>query len=90
MDCISQAWPGWEAGDLIGEGAFGRVYSASNAEGGVTTRAAVKVINIPRDEAEAASLRSMGYDAEAIRAYFEDEARSLLGEIASWSDLMVP
>ena len=87
MQRIPQVWPGWRAEELIGQGSFGRVYRACHDEGGHTSRAAVKVIDIPRDESEAAGLAAMGMDALSIRSYFEDTAQSIMREVALMDQL---
>lgn len=68
MQRIPQIWPGWQADDLIGRGAYGKVYRASNASG---EQAAIKIIEIPQDETEIAELQRMGMDALSARLYFE-------------------
>lgn len=87
MQRIPQVWPGWQADELLGQGAFGKVYRASRTLGGHTTQAAIKIIDIPRDEAEIESLRSMGMDALSIRSYFEETARSVINEVATMDRL---
>ena len=82
MKRIPEVWSGWRAVELIGQGAYGKVYKAAREAGGHTSYAAVKIIEIPRDEAEVAGLRSMGMDALSIRSYFEETARSVMAEIA--------
>ena len=87
MQRIPQIFPGWQADELIGQGAYGKVYKASRTEGGHTSHAAIKIIEIPRDESEVASLRSMGMDALSIRSYFEETAQSVVSEIAVMDSL---
>ncbi len=82
MKRIPEVFPGWQADELIGRGTYGRVYRASRTVGELTSYAAVKVIDIPRDESEVASLRSMGMDAMSVRSYFEETAQSVLREVA--------
>ena len=79
---IAQVWPGWQADELIGRGAFGSVYRASRTVAGLTMQAAVKIIDIPSDASEVDELQSMGMDGQSIRSYFEETARSIVSEIA--------
>ena len=80
-------WPEWRLEGLIGRGSHGSVWRASRTVGGYTARAAVKVIDIPRDQDDVSALASMGMDDGAIRAYLEDTANSLLREVAAMERL---
>lgn len=77
-ELVRKIWPGWEIEKRIGRGAYGTVYEAVSAEG----QAAIKLIQIPQDEAELDLLRAEGYSEEAvsaelksIRQEYEDEIR---------------
>lgn len=83
MQRIPEVWPGWQADELIGQGAYGKVYRASRAVGGHVLQAAIKVIDIPQDEAEVIALKQMGMDALSIRTHFEDSAQLVMREIAT-------
>lgn len=87
MQRIPQIWPGWQADELIGQGAFGRVYRASRTMGGHTSVAAIKVIDIPQSEDEVRALRSMNMDAMSIRSHFEDAAKRVINEVATMDRL---
>ena len=80
-------WPEWRLEGLIGRGSHGSVWRASRTVGGYTARAAVKVIDIPRDQDDVSALASMGMDDGAIRAYLEGTANSLLREVAAMERL---
>ena len=82
MKRIPEVWPGWQAVELIGQGSYGKVYKAAREAGGHTSYAAVKIIEIPRDDSEADELRSMGMDALSIRSYFEETAQAVMREIS--------
>lgn len=84
---ISEVWPDWHVEELLGRGSFGKVYKISRTELGHVSYAAAKVIEIPQDESEAASLVAMGMDSLSIKAYFENTARSIIGEIAVMESL---
>lgn len=87
MQRISEIWPDWHADELIGQGAYGKVYRASREIGGRTLQAAIKVIDIPRDEAEVTALRQMGMDALSVRSYFEETAQTVINELAIMDSL---
>ena len=87
MQRIPQVWPGWKADELIGQGAYGKVYRASRTLGGNTSVAAIKVIDIPSDESEVEALRQMNMDAMSIRSYFEETARRVVDEVATMERL---
>ena len=78
---IGKIWPGWEIEELIGQGSYGRVYRVRREEMGERYYAALKVIEIPQDEAEIASLMSMGMDNLSIRDYYEETAKNITAEI---------
>ena len=84
---IASVWPGWEIEELIGQGAYGKVYRIRKEELGEKYYAALKVIRIPADEAEVKTLLSMGYDNLSIRDYFEDTVKKISNEIRTMSDL---
>ena len=80
-------WPGWETGRLIGRGSFGAVYEIHRQIRGRTEYAALKVLTIPQDESEIASLREENYDNESITRYYEDCLGKIENEYAMMADL---
>ena len=78
---IQKIWPAWQIEELIGQGAYGKVYRIRREELGVKYYAALKVIEIPADESEVRSLMGMGMDGLSIRDYFEGTAKSIANEI---------
>lgn len=50
----------WHMVREIGEGSFGHVYEIAREEFGVTYRAAMKIISLPRNEQDVESLRASG------------------------------
>ena len=58
-DILSAAWPEWRTVRRINRGSFGVVYEAVRTDHGVESRAAIKVISIPRDESEIDSLLAL-------------------------------
>jgi serine/threonine protein kinase len=78
---LAAAWPGWRLVELLGKGSFGEVYRAVREEHGVTASAAIKVISLPQNEAEIATLRSEGMDDQAVRAYYQGVVNDFVNEI---------
>ncbi len=87
MADINTIWEGWHAEELLGQGAYGKVYRMSRSEFGHTSYAAAKLIEIPQDASEIASLANMGMDNLSIRSYFESTARNIVNEIAVMESL---
>ncbi len=87
MADINTIWEGWHAEELLGQGAYGKVYRISRSELGHTSYAAAKLIEIPQDACEINSLMDMGMDNLSIRSYFESTARNIINEIAVMESL---
>ena len=78
---IQQIWPGWEIVRRIGGGSYGVVYEAIKRDGYVESRAAIKVIHIPRDESEMDLLRSDGLSLDASATYMQKVVDDFVNEI---------
>ena len=79
-------WPGWEVVKFLGGGSFGSVYEIQRKlfETMDAEKAAVKVIRVPKESADAQELLSSGYALESVNArYLED-----LQDIAKEYDMM--
>ena len=87
MAGIDSIWKGWHAEELIGQGAYGKVYRMSRSEFGHTSYAAAKLIEIPQDASEITNLANMGMDSLSIRSYFESAVRNIVNEIAVMESL---
>ncbi len=75
-------WPEWEFVKQIGRGSYGTVYEAVRCdEFGVESRAAIKVISIPQNEAELDTLRTEGLDYDASRTYMRKVVDAFVNEI---------
>ena len=81
MDAINKIWPQWEIVDLIGTGAFGKVYKAKREQLENISYAAIKVLHIPSELSEIKDLQRSGMDFNSIHSYFEDMVKNLLNEI---------
>ena len=74
-------WPEWKIEDLIGEGSYGKVYKVQRENQGRVEYAALKVIEIPKNEAEVIELKASGLDDNSIKTYYENAANDLFNEI---------
>ena len=81
IEKLGNIWPEWNVVEQLGEGSFGKVYKVVREGHGVTSTAAVKVISIPQNDAELASLRSEGLDETGTRSYFEGIVTDFVNEI---------
>ncbi|MBR0465077.1 MAG: protein kinase [Clostridia bacterium] len=78
---IKQIWPDWRVVRRIGAGSYGSVYEVCREDGGVRSVSAIKVITIPRDEAEIESLASEGLSTEESYTYLRNIVNNLVREI---------
>ena len=67
---FKKAWPEWEIVRSIGAGSYGEVYEIQRKEFGVTEKAALKVISIPKNSSDVEELYGDGYDDESITTHF--------------------
>ena len=81
IERLREIWPEWEVREMIGEGAFGKVYKAEHEEHGVSVYAAIKEISIPQSRAEIDSLRAEGLSEEDTRTYYENVVNDFVNEI---------
>lgn len=81
MVSLENVWPEWRIEKQIGKGSFGGVYQAIRQDKCLTSRAAIKIISIPRDSYELESLRSEGLDLSASRTYIKSLVDDFVNEI---------
>lgn len=81
IEKISSFWPGWQIGELIGQGSYGKVYKAFKQEHSLLSVAAIKVISIPQSNAEIEALRMEGLDASSSKTYFSGIVDDFINEI---------
>ncbi len=75
-------WPEWEFTKQIGRGSFGTVYEAVRHDDyGVESRAAIKLVSIPQNEAELDTLRTEGLDYTASRTYMRNLVDAFINEV---------
>ncbi len=80
-DVISKVWPEWSVVKQLGKGAYGVVYEAVRTDYTVESKAAIKVITIPSNEAEIESLRADGLSEDDTRSYLNGIVSDFVGEI---------
>jgi len=81
IERLGQVWPEWKVVEKLGEGAFGQVYKATREDSGVTVSSAIKVISIPKSDAERNSVSTEGMGEEATRDYFFSIVEDFIKEI---------
>jgi len=81
IDKLSSIWSGWKVAEQIGEGSYGKVYRIYREEHGFTDQAAVKVISIPKSNAELNSVKAQGHDDRSTFSYFEGIVKDFVNEI---------
>lgn len=78
---IQEFWPDWQIGKILGEGSYGKVYSAHYKRDDINVTAALKVISIPVTGAEFDALRSEGMSESETKKYFEGIVKDFINEI---------
>lgn len=78
---IEKIWPEWKVERRIGGGAYGTVYQVVRTDHNLTSRAAIKVISIPRDPDEIQSLQLDGMTANGTRTYLQGIVDDFVNEI---------
>lgn len=81
MDTRLDVWNNWKIENLIGQGAFGKVYKVKKTDVEYDCYKAVKIISFPQDEFELIELKNSGMDAEAIEEYYNEIMRTITNEI---------
>lgn len=84
---MSQFTDGWTIEECIGRGAFGEVYRISREEFGHTYQAALKVMHIPKDQAELDAVLNEGDSPEEAEEYFYSVVTSIVEEFVLMSKM---
>lgn len=84
---IGKIWTGWKTEEYIGEGSFGKVYRITREDFGHTYESALKVITIPANKGELASVLNDGFDEESATMYFRSMVEDIVDEFALMSKL---
>lgn len=77
----------WKIVRAIGEGSFGTVFEIQKTDFGITSRSALKVITVPKSQADIRMALSEGMDERSITTYFQGIVDELVKEIAIMSSL---
>ena len=77
----------WKIVRAIGEGAFGKVFEIQKNDYGITTRSALKVIRVPRSQADIRAALADGMDEKTVTSYFQGFVEEIVKEIAIMSSL---
>ena len=78
LACI---WPGWYAVKLLGKGSFGAVYEINRNIRGTLEKSAMKVLRVPENDAEVASIQAQGVSWRNTEQYYESYVDGIQNEI---------
>lgn len=84
---LNKVWNGWIIEELLGEGSYGCVYRISREEFGHVYESALKIITIPRSQAELRGAFDDGMDEESAKAYFYSIVERIVEEFALMAKL---
>lgn len=82
-------WSEWEVVKFLGGGSFGSVYEIQRKLFKTTKveKAAIKVIRVPKEEADAQELLSSGYALESVNARYLEDLQDIAKEYAMMAEL---
>ena len=78
---LETVWPEWKLEKELGRGSYGVVYQAVRTDSSLGSRSAIKVVSIPSNTGEVASLQAEGLDDQGIRTYFQGITQDFIKEI---------
>lgn len=81
IEKLASFWPEWQIDQMLGEGAYGKVYKAHREEHSLITDAAIKVITVPQSDAEVSSMQYEGMTLSETKTYFEGIVQDFVNEI---------
>ena len=81
QEIIRKVWPEWTVQELIGRGGYGQVFRAVRSDLAGTSYAAIKVLQIPRDEDELLELQNELQDTTQVYTYFRQQVEEIVSEI---------
>ena len=81
FDILKQVWHEWKIANRIGGGAYGTVYEAVRKDYDVESRAAIKIISVPKNQAEIDTLRTEGMTPETSKTYLQGVVNDFVNEI---------
>ncbi len=77
----------WTVKELLGKGAFGRVYRIEREEFGTRYEAAMKKITIPQTNEEIEDALSEGMDEQSVTSYFKSFVEEIVNEFKLMAQL---
>ncbi|MBQ9032114.1 MAG: protein kinase [Parasporobacterium sp.] len=80
-EILTGIWPEWKVVRQIGSGSFGTVYEVARTDSLTGSHSAVKVIQIPQNDAELGSLRDSGLTEDDTRQFMESFVNDFVREI---------
>lgn len=80
-------WESWYIDSLIGEGSFGYVYKIYKEEFGQKYYSALKIISLPKTEAEEKEIMYEYSSEDSVTQYFHDVAEEIYKEIQIMEEL---
>ena len=75
-------WQGWEIVRRLGSGSYGDVYEIRQQIGSFERRAALKVIPVPRDDAELNDLYIQGFDEATVERSMLEQVEDVVREFS--------
>ena len=78
---LAGIWPGWYAVKLLGRGSFGAVYEINRNIRGTLEKSAMKVLRVPENDAEVASIQAQGVSWRNTEQYYESYVDGIQNEI---------
>lgn len=86
-ELLPTQWQDWRIVGEIGEGAYGAVYRAEKDTGGVRAVSAIKVVEIPAENAELGALKKELRSDQSLRSYLKDLVDEYANEIRAMYQL---
>lgn len=77
----------WTVKELIGQGAFGKVYRIEREEFGTVYQAAMKKIVIPQSQEDIEDAVNEGMDEQSVTSYFRSFVEEIVGEFKLMAQL---
>ena len=78
---LAEIWPEWSAVKFLGKGASGAVYEIHRSVRSNLEKAAMKVLRVPKSEAEIEQLHFQGMDLQNTEEYYARHVDNIQNEI---------
>lgn len=78
----AKVFDNWEIKEELGEGSYGKVFEIQKEQAGITTKAALKVMRIPKSASEVKAVMREGMDEKSVTSYFKGYVDKLKQEVA--------